>query len=59
MLALVWFGVVDSSFHVPILVFAAVLIVSRIVVRALTVRGGKLRRSESKEFSDTDVTGVG
>ena len=59
MLALVWFGVVDSSFHIPILIFSAVLIVSRIVVRALTMRRGKLRRGEPKDFSDSDVTGAG
>ena len=60
LLALVWFRLVDPSFHVPILIFAAALIVSRIGLRFFARRGdGVVRRRDDKESSDTDATGVG
>ena len=60
LLALVWFHLVDPSFHVPILIFAAVLIVSRIGLRFFVRReDGVVQRRHDKESSDTDATGVG
>ncbi len=60
LLALVWFHLVDSSFHVPILIFAAALIVSRIGLRFFVRHEDKaIKQRHDRESSDTDDTGVG